>query len=110
MGRIFEKRKHKMFARYAKMAKTFTRIGKEISIAVKAGGPNPARTPHVFVVQKVKEDFVIKYIGAIDDNADNASAATKHYVEDAVNSLLDGKDVDVKNTKAIGCTIKWRKA
>jgi YebC/PmpR family DNA-binding regulatory protein len=41
MGRVFEKRKHKMFARYAKMAKGFTRIGREIVIAVKAGGPNP---------------------------------------------------------------------
>ncbi|MBK7855560.1 MAG: YebC/PmpR family DNA-binding transcriptional regulator [Bacteroidetes bacterium] len=41
MGRIFEKRKHKMFARYAKMAKAFTRIGKDIAIAVKAGGPDP---------------------------------------------------------------------
>lgn len=41
MGRIFEKRKHKMFARYAKMSKAFTKIGKEIAIAVKAGGPDP---------------------------------------------------------------------
>lgn len=41
MGRIFEKRKHKMFARYAKMAKAFTRVGKEIAIAVKQGGPDP---------------------------------------------------------------------
>ena len=39
MGRIFEKRKHKMFARYDKMAKAFTRIGKDIAMAVKAGGP-----------------------------------------------------------------------
>ena len=42
MGRIFEKRKHKMFARFAKMAKAFTKIGREIVIAVKAGGPDPA--------------------------------------------------------------------
>jgi YebC/PmpR family DNA-binding regulatory protein len=41
MGRIFEKRKHKMFARFDKMAKAFTRIGKDIAIAVKQGGPNP---------------------------------------------------------------------
>ncbi len=41
MGRIFEVRKSKMFARYDRMAKQFTRIGKEIAIAVKAGGPNP---------------------------------------------------------------------
>jgi YebC/PmpR family DNA-binding regulatory protein len=42
MGRIFEKRKHKMFARFAKMAKAFTKIGREIVIAVKAGGPDSA--------------------------------------------------------------------
>lgn len=41
MGRIFEVRKSAMFARYDKMAKNFTRIGKEIVIAVKAGGPEP---------------------------------------------------------------------
>lgn len=42
MGRIFEKRKHKMFARYARMAKGFTKMGREIAIAVKAGGADPA--------------------------------------------------------------------
>ncbi|MBL7926430.1 MAG: YebC/PmpR family DNA-binding transcriptional regulator [Bacteroidia bacterium] len=47
MGRIFEKRKHKMFARYLKMARMFTRIGKEISIAVKQGGPNPDGNPRL---------------------------------------------------------------
>ena len=41
MGRVFEKRKHKIFARSAKMSKAFTKFGKEISIAVKAGGANP---------------------------------------------------------------------
>lgn len=41
MGRIFEKRKHRIFARNAKLSKLFTRIGKEIAMAVKAGGPNP---------------------------------------------------------------------
>ncbi|MBP6624379.1 MAG: YebC/PmpR family DNA-binding transcriptional regulator [Chitinophagaceae bacterium] len=41
MGRIFEVRKGAMFARWDKMAKDFTRIGKEIAIAVKAGGPDP---------------------------------------------------------------------
>src|SRR5258706_204475 len=42
MGRIFEVRKSTMFARWDRMAKQFTRIGKEIIIAVKAGGPDPA--------------------------------------------------------------------
>ncbi|MFM2136395.1 MAG: hypothetical protein RL021_1795 [Bacteroidota bacterium] len=47
MGRIFEKRKHKMFARYDKMAKAFTRIGREIAIAVKAGGTDPEYNPRL---------------------------------------------------------------
>lgn len=45
MGRIFETRKHVMFARWDRMAKQFTRIGKDISIAVRAGGPDPASNP-----------------------------------------------------------------
>ena len=45
MGRIFEVRKSAMFARWDKMAKNFTRIGKEIAIAVKASGPDPDNNP-----------------------------------------------------------------
>ncbi len=45
MGRIFEVRKSAMFARWDKMAKNFTRIGKEIAIAVKASGPDPNSNP-----------------------------------------------------------------
>lgn len=45
MGRIFEKRKTTMFARWNRMAKLFTRVAKEISIAVRAGGPDPSSNP-----------------------------------------------------------------
>jgi YebC/PmpR family DNA-binding regulatory protein len=45
MGRIFETRKATMFARWDKMAKAFTRIAKDITIAVKSGGPNPDSNP-----------------------------------------------------------------
>jgi YebC/PmpR family DNA-binding regulatory protein len=45
MGRVFEKRKHKMFARFDKMAKAFSRIGKDIAIAVKHSGPLPENNP-----------------------------------------------------------------
>jgi len=45
MGRIFEVRKATMFARYDRMAKQFTRIGREIAIAVKKGGPEPENNP-----------------------------------------------------------------
>jgi len=47
MGRIFETRKHTMFARWDRMAKAFTRVGKEIVIAVKAAGPDPAGNPQL---------------------------------------------------------------
>jgi YebC/PmpR family DNA-binding regulatory protein len=45
MGRIFEVRKSTMFARWDRMAKQFTRIGKEIALAVKASGPDPGNNP-----------------------------------------------------------------
>ena len=52
MGRIFEKRKHTMFARFDRMAKQFTRIGKEIAIAIKYAGPNPDYNPRLRVAIK----------------------------------------------------------
>jgi YebC/PmpR family DNA-binding regulatory protein len=45
MGRIFEVRKHAMFARWNRMAKQFTRVAKDIAIAVHSGGPDPASNP-----------------------------------------------------------------
>jgi YebC/PmpR family DNA-binding regulatory protein len=47
MGRIFEKRKDRMFARWAKTAKAFTKLGKEIAIAVKLSGPDPSTNPRL---------------------------------------------------------------
>jgi len=52
MGRIFEKRKHTMFARFDRMAKAFTRIGKDIAIAVKANGPLPENNPRLRVLMQ----------------------------------------------------------
>jgi YebC/PmpR family DNA-binding regulatory protein len=55
MGRIFEKRKATMFKRYAKMAKAFTKIGREIVMAVKMGGPNPDTNSRLrLVIQNAK--------------------------------------------------------
>nr|WP_321236093.1 thioredoxin family protein [uncultured Psychroserpens sp.] len=64
------------------------------------------KTPHIYVLQNTKKGAQVKYIGAIDDNYKDASAVTKTYVEDAVNALLDGKEVPVATTRAIGCSIK----
>src|SRR5271163_890610 len=45
MGRIFEVRKHAMFARWNRMAKQFARVAKDIAMTVKSGGPDPASNP-----------------------------------------------------------------
>lgn len=67
-------------------------------------------TPHVFVLNREGDSFRVAYVGAIDNNARNASSADKKYAEDAVEALLAGKDVPSKKTKAIGCGIKWKNA
>ncbi|GAA4816044.1 thioredoxin family protein [Litoribaculum gwangyangense] len=64
------------------------------------------KTPHMFVLQKTKKGNIVKYIGAIDDNYQDASAVTTKYVELAVDALLSGKEINEKETKAIGCSIK----
>lgn len=65
-------------------------------------------TPHVFVLNKAGNEMKAAYIGAIDDNARDASEATNKYVEAAVNALLEGKAVLITKTRAIGCGIKWK--
>ena len=64
------------------------------------------RTPHVFVLKNTDKGFVVSYIGAIDNNYQDATAVTEKYVERAVNNLLAGKTPDHSFTKAIGCSIK----
>jgi peroxiredoxin len=68
------------------------------------------RTPHMYIVQKEGDKLVVKYIGAIDDNWEEAADVKERYVEAAVDALLAGKPISVTSTKAIGCTIKWKKA
>lgn len=64
------------------------------------------KTPHVYVLQKTQNGNKVKYIGAIDDNFQDANAVKTKYVEDAVEALLKGNEIKVKATKAIGCSIK----
>ncbi|MFA8450224.1 MAG: thioredoxin family protein [Bacteroidales bacterium] len=64
------------------------------------------KTPEVFVVQRQGDNLVLMYHGAIDDNTENADKVKTHYTADAVNALLEGKEVPETKTKAIGCTIK----
>ena len=64
------------------------------------------KTPHVFILKKTKKGNIVKYIGAIDDNYKDASAVKTKYVEEAVDAILEGKEVKQTETKAIGCSIK----
>jgi peroxiredoxin len=69
------------------------------------------RTPHVFILIKDKENknaFKVAYIGAIDDDPEDVKTNKIKYVEEAVNALLKGKQPKIQQTKAIGCTIKWK--
>jgi peroxiredoxin len=61
------------------------------------------KTPHIFVLDKHRK---VAYIGALDDNMDE-QAVTKHYVRDALDALLAGKQPPTKETKAVGCGIGY---
>jgi peroxiredoxin len=87
---------------------TFPYLIDESQEVTKAYGAT--NTPHLFILAKENGTLVVKYVGAIDDNPQDASAATKHYAEDAVNALLASQPITVNHTKAIGCSIKWKQS
>jgi peroxiredoxin len=68
-----------------------------------------AYTPHVFLLQKEGKKFIVKYIGAIDDNAKAPEKVDEQWVEQAVAKLMDGTNPDPDYVKGIGCSIKWAK-
>ncbi len=61
------------------------------------------KTPHVFLLDHTRK---VRYIGSIDNNAQDADAATRHYVAEAIQAIEVGKEPDPSTTKAIGCGIK----
>lgn len=64
------------------------------------------KTPHVFLLDK---NLVVKYIGAIDDNVEDATQVKEKYLENAITALEKGEEPTPNTTKAIGCTIKVKK-
>lgn len=64
------------------------------------------KTPHVYLLDKNR---TVQYIGAIDNNARDEEAVSTRYVEDAIDALMAGKEPSVTFTKAIGCSIKYKK-
>jgi peroxiredoxin len=67
------------------------------------------KTPHVYLLKKEKGKKIVKYIGAIDDNVRNGAAVKQRFLANAVKELIAGKEVSVKETKAIGCSVKQQK-
>lgn len=62
------------------------------------------RTPEVFLFDS---DRNLRYHGLVDDNQDGPKVEN-HYLRDAIEALLAGRDPKVTDTEAIGCTIKWK--
>lgn len=70
-----------------------------------ARGFGASHTPEVYLFDK---DGKLVYHGAVDDNSKDASKVESAYLKDALNALLAGSQVATKETKAIGCSIKFR--
>jgi len=65
-------------------------------------------TPQAFVIWKQNNKFVVKYEGAIDDNAGDNEKVRNHFLTNAVDQLLKGNEVTVKNSDPFGCKIFYR--
>jgi peroxiredoxin len=63
------------------------------------------RTPHFFVFDA---DRKLRYTGRMDDNPREAAKATTSELRDAVDALLEGREVETPVTNPIGCNVKWR--
>lgn len=63
------------------------------------------RTPEVFLFDN---DRILRYHGRIDDNVEEPHEVRFHYLRDALDKILTGKEVSTKETAIIGCTIKWK--
>jgi peroxiredoxin len=64
-----------------------------------------ARTPEVFLFDR---DRRLRYHGAIDDSRDERSV-TQHYLRDALDAVLAGREPPLAETPPVGCTVKWRR-
>ena len=63
------------------------------------------RTPECFLFNK---EGKLVYHGAIDDNSNSADEVTRKHLSIAIDELVTGKDVSMKETRSVGCTIKRR--
>lgn len=66
------------------------------------------RTPQVYVLKQTNNQFILEYVGAIDDSPQDEASVQRRHVDEAVSSLLAGRPVQSPITKPIGCAIKWK--
>jgi len=64
-----------------------------------------SHTPEIFLFDKNRK---LAFHGKIDDNWQEPDKAANHYLRNALDELLEGKDISVPETFTIGCTIKWK--
>ena len=62
-----------------------------------------SRTPEVFLFNKSGK---LVYHGAIDNNSSDPSGVTRQHLKEAINEMTSGKDVSVKTSRSVGCSIK----
>lgn len=65
-------------------------------------------TPQAFLIWKQNNKFIIKYEGAIDDNAGDIDKVKNHFLTNAVDQLLQGKEVKISKSEPFGCKIFYR--
>lgn len=70
---------------------------------------NADKTPHAFIIWKENSDWVVKYNGAIDDNGYEPKKVKTAFLTNAADSLLNNKEIALKETKSLGCQIHFRK-
>lgn len=96
----------KMKARASDAGYPFPYLKDDTQEVYKAYGAT--RTPHIFLLKNEGGKFKVAYVGAIDDNAMEATAVNQRYLEKAIGAVLAGKSPSPATTKAVGCTIKTK--
>ncbi len=66
------------------------------------------RTPEIYLLVKKANGLFLAYTGAIDDNVDSPQQADKHFVAMAINDVMKDQMVEIPETRAVGCSIKWK--
>ena len=93
----------KMKERHSEKKFNFSYLYDETQEVAKMYGAE--RTPEVFLFNELG---LLKYQGTIDDNYEDENNVNKKYLEDAIESLIKGKDPEISSTDPVGCTIKWK--